>query len=138
MLHTPKLGEFKCNFFLAHFIILQRNLSNMFKKNSLFILLIYIYFLFCSTDVYEVDAQHEEKPVIENMEKKIDVCFDKLEKPLGLSICGKWEVPRPLVSSSFPYVRGIGNIEMAIKKTDLGMSSYVLSVEVPRRKVSFI
>lgn len=138
MLHTPKLGEFKDSYFLAHFIILQRNLSNMFKKNSLIILLIYIHFLFCSTDVYEVDAQHEEKPVIENMEKKIDVCFDKLEKPLGLSICGKWEVPRPLVSSSFPYVRGIGNIEMAIKKTDLGMSSYVLSVEVPRRKVSLI
>lgn len=138
MLHTPKLGEFKDSYFLAHFIILQRNLSNMFKKNSSIILLIYIHFLFCSTDVYEVDAQHEEKPVIENMEKKIDVCFDKLEKPLGLSICGKWEVPRPLVSSSFPYVRGIGNIEMAIKKTDLGMSSYVLSVEVPRRKVSLI
>lgn len=107
----------------------------MFRKNSLFILLKCNLSLFWSTDVYEVDAQHEEKPVIESMEKKIDVCFDKLEKPLGLSICGKWEVPRPLISSSFPYVRGIGNIEMAIKKTDLGMSSYVLSVEVPRRKV---
>lgn len=138
MLHTPKLGEFKDSYLLAYFIILQRNRSNMLKKNSVFILLKYIHILFCSTDVFEVDAQYQEKPVIESMEKKIDVCFDKLEKPLGLSICGKWEVPRPLITSSFPYVRGIGNIEMAIKKTDLGMSSYVLSVEVPRRKVSLI
>lgn len=138
MLHTPKLGQFKDSYLLAYFITLQSNLTNIFRKSSLFILLKCIHFLFFSTDVYEVDAQHEEKPVIESMEKKIDVCFDKLEKPLGLSICGKWEVPRPLISSSFPYVRGIGNIEMAIKKTDLGMSSYVLSVEVPRRKVNLI
>lgn len=89
-----------------------------------------------STDVFEVDAQHEEKPVFENMEKKIDVCFDKLEKPLGISICGKWEVPRPFISSSFPYVKGIGNIEMAIKKTDVGMRGLELSVQIPKRKSS--
>lgn len=63
--------------------------------------------------------------------------MDKLEKPLGISVCGKWEVPRPFFSKSFPYLRGIGNIEMAIKKTDVGMKSFELSVEIPKHKVRF-
>lgn len=71
------------------------------------------------------------------MQKKIDYCFDELEKPLGVSVCAKWEVPRPFMSKSFPFVKGVGNMELAIKKTDVGMRSYEMSVEIPKHKVRY-
>lgn len=71
------------------------------------------------------------------MQKKIDYCFNQLEKPLGVSVCGKWEVPRPFLSKTFPFVKGVGNVELSIKKTDPGMRGYEMSFEIPKHKVIF-
>ncbi|XP_035206461.1 uncharacterized protein LOC118181423 isoform X3 [Stegodyphus dumicola] len=86
-----------------------------------------------SSDIFEVDAQQNEKRVFKAMQKKIDYCFNKLEKPLGVSICGKWEVPRPFLTRTFPFIRGVGSVEFAVKKSDQEMKGLELSVEIPKR-----
>ncbi|XP_015921887.1 apolipophorins-like [Parasteatoda tepidariorum] len=86
-----------------------------------------------SSDIVEVDSHHQERPVFEQMQKKVDYCFDKLQKPLGVSICGMLEVPKPFVTRSFPFINaGVGSIEFSIKKTDRNLKSFELKLERPR------
>lgn len=88
-----------------------------------------------SSDIIEIDAHHQEKRVFEKMQKKIDYCFDKLSKPLGIAVCGSLEVPKPFVTKSFPFINGVGNVEFAIKKTDSSFESYEAAVEIPKHFV---
>ncbi|KAG8186038.1 hypothetical protein JTE90_007424 [Oedothorax gibbosus] len=86
-----------------------------------------------SSDVIEIDADHQESRVFDKMQKKIDYCFDKLRKPLGIEVCGSLEVPKPFVTKSFPFINGVGNLEFAIKKTDASFESYELALEIPKQ-----
>ncbi|XP_054708310.1 apolipophorins-like [Uloborus diversus] len=87
-----------------------------------------------SSNVIEINPDHSEKLAFGEMHKKIDSCIPQLEKPFGLTVCGKWEVPRPFFDKKFPYVRGIGNVELSIKKTDPEMKGYEFKVEIPKRE----
>ncbi|GBM04802.1 Vitellogenin [Araneus ventricosus] len=85
-----------------------------------------------STDVINIDEDHNENRIYKEMQKKVDYCFTKLHKPLGISACATVEVPKPMVTRSFPYVMPFGNGEFTLKKSDHSFSSYEMRLEIPK------
>ncbi|GBM04816.1 hypothetical protein AVEN_20246-1 [Araneus ventricosus] len=84
-----------------------------------------------STEMLRIDDRNNVKPVFDKMQKKIDNCFRKLQKPLGISACARFEVPKPLVVRTFPYILPFGNAEFALKKSD-NFRSYEIRLEIPK------
>ncbi|XP_055927996.1 uncharacterized protein LOC129959198 [Argiope bruennichi] len=89
-----------------------------------------------STDVLNVDEDHNEKRIYDKIQTKVDHCITKLHKPLGITACAKLEVPKPLMTNSFPYVLPFANGEFAVKKSDNSFNSYVMHLEIPKHRGS--
>ncbi|GFU36170.1 vitellogenin [Nephila pilipes] len=85
-----------------------------------------------STDVLEIDANHNERRLFDKRQKKIDHCFRCLEKPLGVATCISLEVSKPLLMKTFPFTTLVGSTEIAFKKTDKSFSKYELRLEIPK------
>ncbi|CAL1271053.1 unnamed protein product [Larinioides sclopetarius] len=85
-----------------------------------------------STDIVNIDENHNETRIYKEMQKKVDHCFTKLHKPLGISACATVEVPKPMVVRSFPFFVPFGNGEFSLKKSDHSFDSYEMRVEIPK------